>query len=241
MTYSFNILDWCALAPGLCSIEQWQDWSTHPETDWSGTLPKTQHIPMMTARRMSTASRLSVEVGLTLLNQQPDAAIFISRHGELERTCKIIEGLCQQQDISPTDFAMSVHNTASGLLTITGKQPLPITSIAAGIDGFQQGMLEAQAMLADGAEKVLLVDFDGAVPDAYQTRIVHRIPAYAIGLLIAEGGNLCCQQIDKNVSRLPLETTVPALPQSVTFMQHWLAKDPQFTLQGMRSDWQWHQ
>ncbi|AWH88892.1 beta-ketoacyl synthase chain length factor [Limnobaculum parvum] len=241
MTYSFNILDWCALAPGLCNIEQWQSWSIHPETDWSEALPKTQHIPMMTARRMSTASRLSVEVGLTLLNQQPDAAIFISRHGELERTCKIIEGLCQQQDISPTDFAMSVHNTASGLLTITGKQPLPITSIAADIDGFQQGMLEAQAMLADGAKKVLLVDFDGAVPDVYQTRIKHQVPAYAVGLLISSGETLRCQQRDKNVYPLSSKTENPVLPQSLTFMQHWLAKDPQFTLQGMRSDWQWHQ
>ncbi|SFD32168.1 beta-ketoacyl synthase chain length factor [Pragia fontium] len=241
MTYSFNILSWCALAPGLTTPEQWLAWSTGPNTDWSEPLPKAQRIPMMTARRMSIPSQLSVEVGLTLLEEQPDAAVFISRHGELERTYKIIADLCQHQDISPTDFAMSVHNTASGLLTISGKAPLPISSIAAGADGFQQGMLEVQGMLANGAQKVLLVDFDGAIPQAYHAQICHQIPAYAVGLLIAPGNQLQCHQLSKTPC-LPLSDTESSeLPQSIDFMRHWLAKAPQFTLKGTRSDWQWRQ
>lgn len=235
MIYSFNILGWHALAPGLSTTEQWIDWSAGKTANITGDLAKNQRIPMMTARRMSIPSRLAVEVGLTLLEQQPDAAIFISRHGELERTYKIIESLSQQQDISPTDFAMSVHNTAAGLLTISGKAPLPVTSLAAGIDGFQQGMLEVQAMLAGGAKKVLLVDFDGAVPEVYHSEMTQQIPPYAVGLLITPGTQLHCQSINQSL------VGQDGLPQSLLFIRYWLNKEPRFTLQGMRSDWQWSQ
>ncbi len=179
---------------------------------------------------------------MTLLEQRPDAAVFISRHGELERTYKIIESLCRQQDVSPTDFAMSVHNTAAGLLTIGGKAPLPMTSLAAGIDGFQQGMLEVQAIISAGAQKVLLVDFDGAVPEAYSTRITHTVPAYAVGLLITQGQALRCQAI-KKASSPKHETS--ELPQSLDFLRHYLTshaltKESSFIIKGAGSDWQWN-
>ena len=240
MTYSFSIMDWYALAPGLSGAQQWVKWSSEQSLDLSGELLKSQRIPMMTARRMSIPSRLAVDVGLTLLEQQPDAAVFISRHGELERTYKIIESLCRQQDISPTDFAMSVHNTAAGLLTISGKAPLPITSLAAGVDGFQQGLLEVQAMLGAGAQKVLLVDFDGAVPPAYHSQMEHQIPPYAVGLLITAGNELHCQSLTRPSGNMA-DSKQSALPQSLLFIRYWLNKQPRFTLQGMRSDWQWSQ
>lgn len=242
MTFSLNILDWCALAPGLSNREQWRQWSSLSFDDWSAPLPPTPHIPMMMARRMSAPSRLSVEVGMTLLEQQPDAAIFVSRHGELERTYKIIESLCRQQDVSPTDFAMSVHNTAAGLLTIGGKAPLPMTSLAAGMDGFQQGMLEAQAVLNAGAQKVLLVDFDGVIPEAYSARITHTVPAYAVGLLIAQGQTLRCQAVKK--APRP-ERGADERPQSLEFLRHYLTcrnltKESSFIIKGTGSDWQWN-
>lgn len=242
MTFFLGILDWCALAPGLGHREQWRQWSRQPLDDWSSPLPPTPHLSMMMARRMSVPSRLSVEVGMTLLEQQPDAAVFVSRHGELERTYKIIESLCRQQDVSPTDFAMSVHNTAAGLLTIGGKAPLPMTSLAAGIDGFQQGLLEAQAILSAGAQKVMLVDFDGAVPEAYCARITHTVPAYAVGLLITQGQELRCRAIEK-ASRP--EHEAGELPQSLVFLRHYLthqnlAKESSFIIEGAGSDWQWN-
>lgn len=222
---------------GLGEKEQWRHWSSGMPHDWLSPLPPTPRIPMMMSRRMSIPSRLSVEVGMTLLEQQPDAAVFISRHGELERTYKIIERLCQQQDVSPTDFSMSVHNAAAGLLTIGGKAPLPITSLAAGEDGFQQGMLEAQAILGAGAEKVLLVDFDGAVPSAYHANIVHTVPAYAVGLLISRGSALRCSTVEKAPYGAQAQQE---LPQSLDFLHHYLTKEPSFIIKGVVSDWQWN-
>lgn len=238
MNYSINIVNWFALAPGLNSHQQWLTWAAQDSDVCSGDIAKYQKIPMMAARRMSAPSRLAVESGLHLIEQtQPDAAIFISRHGELERTYKIVHNLAQQTDISPTDFAMSVHNTAAGLLTITAKQQLPITSLAAGIDGFQQGMLEAQAMLSGGAKHILLIDFDGLVPHAYHAGMDTPPDdlCYAAGFILNAGEQLNCLQIKKNKS-----TTMQRLPQSLVFLKNWLNGTNQFVVQGVRHNWQWN-
>lgn len=234
MEYSINIKQWAALSAGLDSEQAWQNWSQQPTHDWSLTIPKSQRIPMMAARRMSIPSRLAVDVGLQLLSAQPEAAIFISRHGELERTYKILASLNQQTDVSPTDFAMSVHNTAAGLLTITAKAPLPLTSLSAGIDGFQQGLIEAQAMFANGIERILLIDFDGAIPTIYQSQVSSIVPAYAVGMIITKGTQWQCSATPLQVSGYHDE-----LPQSLAFLHANLSQQTHFTIKGIHQDWQW--
>jgi hypothetical protein len=240
MTYSINIIHWFALAAGCSTRQQWLDWAAAETDDFYGDIAKYQKIPMMAARRMSVPSRLAVESALQLIEAQDsaiDAAIFISRHGELERTYKIVHSLAQQNDLSPTDFAMSVHNTAAGLFTITAQQPLPITSLAAGIDGFQQGMLEAQAMFANGAKRILLIDFDGLIPNAYHNAMENKPDdlCYAVGFIIDGEQRLICRQVEQDASLTPQR-----LPQSLIFLRNWLNGKNQFVVQGVRSNWQWN-
>lgn len=241
MEYSIRIQNWHAIAPGLNTKVQWAEWVDSHYNEWVGEIAKPQKIPMMIARRMSVPSRLAVETALILMDEKPDAAIFISRHGELERTYKIVESLAKNQDISPTDFAMSVHNTAAGLLTIVAKEALPITSISAGVDGFHQGMLEAQAMLTNGASCILLVDFDGLVPSAYQESFESKMPAYAVGMILSKGEQLRCKNIalDKEVDKLPQQAIESS--QSLQFLRGWLKGKSEFCIDGNRTCWQWSQ
>lgn len=91
-----NILSWWAMAPDRGTREAWRQWATdtHLAAEYRGALPACSHIPMMSLRRMSVGTRLAVESGLILLNDhQADMAIFTSRHGELERTHKILQHL----------------------------------------------------------------------------------------------------------------------------------------------------
>ncbi|WP_082039636.1 beta-ketoacyl synthase chain length factor [Yersinia aldovae] len=238
MAHSLNVLNWCALAPGMESQEHWHVWAREGElrTRWQGDLPKSAHIPMMSARRMSSGSRLAVDAGLSILQKATaDMAIFTSRHGELERTYKILQSLHYQQDISPTDFAMSVHNTASGWLTITANDTMPVTSVAAGIDSFQQGIVEAMGMLACGAERVLLVDFDGVMPDFYHSQTSPIGLPYALALLLSTGDDLRCEctpAVNVNNSELP---------QGLNFLRHWLSEKSSFIIQGLHNNWYWSQ
>lgn len=230
-----KILNWQALAAGYETADSWRQWASQPLAELTPqALPPCPHIPMMSSRRMSAGTRLAVECGLALLEQQPvDLAIFTSRHGELERTHKILQHLHQQQPLSPTDFAMSVHNTAAGWLTIIAKNTLPTTSLAAGEDSFQQGMIEAQGVLASGAAtRVLLVDFDGALPEVYQPFVALTARPYALALLLEAGESWQCAAAARRPAAEPL-------PQSLSFLRNWLSGQRDFIVPGPRHDWRW--
>jgi hypothetical protein len=130
---------------------------------------------------------------------------------------------------------MSVHNTAAGWLTIIAKNTLPTTSLAAGEDSFQQGMIEAQALLATGsAQRVLLIDFDGTVPDVYRPFAPENTFPYAVALLLENGGSLHCK-----VAESAQVEASRREPQSMAFLRGWLGADDAFTVPGQRHDWVW--
>jgi len=235
MNYSLAVLDWHALAPGLSTSEDWNQWALLSTNQaFKGEIAKSQRIPMMSARRMSPVSRIAVESSLALIEKyQIDRAVFTSRHGELERTYKILQTLAQQQQVSPTDFSMSVHNTAAGWLTIAAKNTLPVTSLAAGSDSFQQGLLEARAMLSvDGVNTVLLVDFDGCVPNIYAQNQNSQYAPYCVALVLTKGDTSTCHLIQ--------EAKSSPMPQSLQFLRHYLLKDNDFIIAADDYSWQWH-
>ena len=237
MTYSLSIKKWFALSAGLANKDEWLNWSTCCQHDWTLALPKLKKLPAMQARRMSAPSRLAVEVGLTLIeNEDIDFIIFVSQHGELERTYKILSALNSSCDISPTDFALSVHNTAAGLLTIISSRAIPVTSISASNDGFQQGLFEAQSLFHQGYKQILLIDFDGLVPDFYHSQIQPVVSAYAAGFIVTNNNDndMHCVSVEHGSTCYQAD-----YPQSLAFLHAYLGKKSQFTLQGSSRDWQW--
>lgn len=237
MKFALNITDWQARAPGLSETAQWQAWSRGGNAI-DPTLPqaKLTALPMMTARRLSSGSRLAVECGIGMMRQHAiDAVVFTSRHGELERNFRILQALATGQDLSPTDFAMSVHNAAVGNLTIALKQPVVSSSLSAGLDTFQQGLCEVLCFLHAGYQRVLMVDFDGALPDFYHPGLHPNMPtwAYAVALVFEAGDSLRCESAPADFAG------EPSLPQSMQFLQHYLRGDDAFTVAGERLRWRW--
>ena len=89
-------------------------------------------------------------------------------------------------------------------------------------------------MLQAGYQRVLMVDFDGALPEFYHPHLPPEIPtwAYAVALVIEAGGDLHCET-------RPHDGAEVALPQSLQFLQHYLQDSPDFTLAGERLAWRW--
>jgi hypothetical protein len=237
MKFTLSIIDWQARAPGLGDAATWQDWSRQSDAiDPAAPLAKLTDLPMMTARRLSSGSRLAVDIGLAMLRKHPiDAVVYSSRHGELERNYRILQALAAEEPVSPTDFAMSVHNAAVGNLTIAARQPIVSSSVSAGMDTFQQSLCEVLSLLHAGYSRVLLVDFDGVLPAFYHAGLPPQMPIwpYALALVMEAGDRLCCE------TRGGSEGEEPALPQSLQFLRHYLNDAPQFTLSGERLQWQW--
>ena len=239
MKLAFNIIDWIARAPGLGETEQWLSWVQSPYAiDPASPQAKLVELPMMTARRLSSGSKLAVECGLTLLRRHAiDAVLYTSRHGELERNYRILSALASDEAISPTDFAMSVHNAAVGNLTIAAKQPIVSSSLTAGRDTFLQGLCEVMCLLQAGHRRILMVDFDGALPDFYRDRLPAQMPAWAFAtaLVIEAGDQVQC------ITEPGGTKEEPALPQSLQFLQNYLGHTAHFVLEGERLRWRWSQ
>jgi hypothetical protein len=237
MKFACSIIDWNARAPGLGEAVQWLAWAkTSGAIDPSSPQAKLTELPMMTARRLSSGSKLAVECGLAMLRRHAiDAVVYTSRHGELERNHRILTALASDQAVSPTDFAMSVHNAAVGNLTIAAKQPIVSSSLSAGRDTFQQGLCEVMCLLQAGYQRVLLVDFDGALPAFYHPALPAQMPtwAYATALVIETGDALHCTTTPDGGSQ------EPPLAQSLQFLQHYLNAAPSFAIDGERLRWHW--
>lgn len=233
----FRIVSWAARAPGLADVKDWEAWAQHKKKiDEGAILPAVNNLPMMLSRRLKSGSRLAADVTMSLMRQfEIDAIVFASRHGELERNFAILTSLAHEQDISPTEFTMSVHNAAVGSVSIASKFKLLTTSIAAGLDTFQQALCEVNALLSTGIKRVLIVGFDNAVPTFYHSLLPANAALYpwAVACVLERGNELQCQV--KSSSVIPQET----LPQAMVFMQSYLNASTSFSIQGEAKSWQW--
>ena len=133
--------------------------------------PQSSRIPMMMARRLTVGERMALDCALQLLGDKTQAVVYASHHSELERNHRILTALAQQRDVSPTDFTLSVNNSAPCNLTIMTKRPLTVSAVSASHESFSAALTEAYLLLQDQYEEVLLVDCDGAVPEFYHPHL----------------------------------------------------------------------
>lgn len=237
MKFSLHIRDWLTASPDPGLLDELIHQTTVP------TLPvqtsakfRCRHLPMMMSRRLSTGSRMAVDTGLELMQRHAvDALVFSSRHGELEKNYRIQQALHAQEELSPAVFAMSVHNAAVGTLSIAAEADLPSTAIAAGIDSFQQALIESYLLLSDGHERVLMVDHDSLLPGFYLSHLPDDLPRYpyAVGLVLEAGDSLSCESMPQDVPQHS------HLPQSIFFLHCRARQLPGFTLDGEHCRWHW--
>lgn len=185
----FNIAQWRAWAPGLATTEDWQQWSRNPTVpDDQDDAPDVSFLPAMQRRRLSRLARMAFSVGWPLAEGHDRLPlVFVSRHGETPRTFDILSDLAADQPLSPTQFSLSVHNAVIGLWSILRGETSEMTALAAAGDGLEHGVLEAAALLADGATAVLLVVAEENPPRAYAPWIDDVPFPYALGLLLTPG------------------------------------------------------
>lgn len=229
MHLSLSIITGSILCKGVSNVQEQMLWARN-DLELSNNLAfgKLSYIPMMQARRMSKATSLACESFLSILNEQSvDSAVFLSEHGELERSHKILDALNHNQNISPTDFSMSVHNVAAGLSTILSQKNIEVSSISAGKDGIFQVLFEIMVLLESGAKSVLLVAFDGNIPEFYHDYGVQDEPVYAMTMLFEKGNDWQIQ--------LNSVTTIEngAMPLPLQLVHEYLSGKKNFVLRGV--------
>lgn len=236
MAYAnFNIIDWHAISAGIDTKAAWQQWQEANFTWPEGEKAPVDKIPAMARRRMSSLSKLAVQTALTLVQEQDiDYLIFASRHGELTRTCALLENIVKGEDASPMAFSQSVHNTAAGLFTITAKKAISVTSIAAGENTFHSALIEAAAYLSDNSnDKVLLVDFDEPLPSHYQEFEQQEYQGYAFGLILNAGSEYSLQWNNKPANKHN------EMPHGLQCISKLVGSHSQWMIESSLTQWTW--
>lgn len=189
----------------------------------------------MQRRRLSRLARMAFHVGWPLAEGQGSLPlVFVSRHGETPRTFELLSDLAAEQPLSPTQFSLSVHNAIIGLWSILRGETSEMTALAAAGDGLENGILEAQALLTEGAKAVLLIIAEEQPPAAYSSWIDDVPFAYAVGLLLTPGGDwsLQLQHDGQSASECPW-------PHALNLVRHLLDGQPHWQHLWKSRAWNW--
>jgi len=175
-------------APGF-RLEDWAAWlpGKHSLARKSGRDPGPA-LPSALRRRVTPIGRQALEAAWCLLAGTSGAVpkiVLSSRHGEYSRTLGLLTGLAASGEVSPAAFSLSVHHALAGLLSIAADNRAGHTAVAAGRESFGYGCLEAATSLAEGADRVLLLHFDEALPDSYEGVGGGAEDSLALALLLA--------------------------------------------------------
>lgn len=141
---------------------------TGARVDDAPSRPSPQLLAPNERRRAPDTVAVALDVALAacaMAGRDPATlpSVFASTHGDLTITDYICATLASAPaSVSPIRFHNSVHNAAAGYWTIGAGAMRASTAISAFDASFAQGLLDALAQLAAGAEAVLLVGFDGA-------------------------------------------------------------------------------
>ena len=146
--------------PGYASLEAWLAGGA---PDPSETEPA---CAIASSRAKRGTSRLTRMLGHVVDRACADAGadldtvstVYASAWGELETTIALLDPIYDGDvGLSPLRFKHSVHNAASGLVSIATGDRAFSTAIAGGLHTVEQGLIEAMARLAASPDEVVVL------------------------------------------------------------------------------------
>lgn len=160
-------------------------------------------IPMNMRRKLSPVGKIAMSTMLDCYGENSDdiKLVYASQYGELERVVKLIKQEHEENEISPTGFSFSVHNSTVGLFSLLKKIYSSYNSIAGGEESFSVGLLDAimnrektlfcYAESVDRYESIsILIDYDEGEKVLVRENSEH-LPANSFDEFIRGGRYVC--------------------------------------------------
>jgi len=236
----FVIKDWAACASGLNSREQWRAWAAQPTLPVGEASPAVAEMPAMQRRRLGPLGRLAVQAAWWC---QGDAVgmplVFASRYGDAARSLELFAELARGEPVSPATFSLSVHNAISGMYSIARGDRAAHQAVAAGAGSAAAALIEALALLADGAPEVMVVCYDAPLPGAYAQFHDEPAAAYAWAWRVARpAANAPYIELRAGAAAAS-EAPTAALPFGLDVLRFGLSDDAALTRQADGTRWTW--
>ncbi|MCU4676664.1 beta-ketoacyl synthase chain length factor [Catenovulum sp. 2E275] len=223
--------NWSAWADGLETQADWQQWQAgEKQLADELNLPALKSVPPMQRRRLSPFAKVTLHCALEAAGDDAShvPSVFASRHGDLHKTTALIEAVAKKEDLSPTQFGLSVHNALAGLFSIFTQNTAPISAVAAGESTFIAGLVDSLVkMQINQYAKILYVYSDLKVPTCYQNYVAENEKNIAIALLLEaspmEQAQFSLAQTKLSQSEHTLELNGP---QAFSFIQFLCSNQP---------------
>ncbi len=183
---TFSVNAWIAQSPTIQTPEDWQAWNEEQSLAVQKTSPSPKSIPAMLRRRLSPLGKLALSCFEQLPENQANSAVFCSEHGEVERTVSLLSGIARGDDMSPSNFSVSVHNAIAGIYSIAHKYHGAINAICAGPNSLFATLIEAYGLIQSGHEQVACLVYDEPLPDIYPRSHCLGREALAISFLLSK-------------------------------------------------------
>jgi hypothetical protein len=166
------------------------------------------------------------------------AAVFASRHGNINESIKLLDQLAERQPLSPTAFSHTVHNAQAGLFSIAAANRRASSSIAAQQDSFACGFLEALTLLErDPDRPVLLVTGDVPLAPTFAPLVEEPAGSYGLGLLLASNGE--GTRLAFNLQSGSDGPEAARWPDAIEFLRWYVSGEPSLVLGSARRPWKW--
>jgi len=194
--------------PGLPDAAAWLAGRRDP----AALLPAAALLAPAVRRRTSLLTRAAIEAfaqaaAAAAVDRAEIATIFVSAWGETSALQELLDQLHGEEgSLSPIRFSGSVHNAASGHVSIAAGNRNFTTSIAAGWDSVAMGLCEALGLLHAGQAEVIAVFADIDAPSPLADSSGHCAPL-AVALHLHDGTT--GQPVRARLSRL-LDTAAVA-------------------------------
>lgn len=186
----FAISDWQAVSPFHQTKEDWQKWIVRGQkvTDLLPIEIDLSFLPAIKRRRLSSVARLMFAAAWPLLAEDVNCpVVFVSHDGEINRSFQLWHSLLKSEELSPTSFALSVHNAVAGQWSLIRTDMSENVAICAQCNGLELGVMEALGLLCDGADQVLVAVVDDPISIEFEVDVERAPFALALALVITKG------------------------------------------------------
>jgi len=192
----------------------------------------------MLRRRAGFLGKMALQVAYECLGDLQDIpTVFCSRHGDVARALELLTNVVLLEPMSPTNFALAVHNANAGLFSIARQDRAVQCALAAGQSTIEHAVIEACSLLADGAKQVLLVVYETSLPAMYERYLDCAEQPHAWAWLM-EPASEQIMQLNWSVAE-PVGLDSSAMPASLAVWQFYLNQEPHYERVAERRRWCW--
>lgn len=140
-----------------------------------------QYVPALQLRRLTQGLALSLASALKALREEqivvPDAILCATRNGSIMLSRQLLDALVAEEELSPTRFMQSTHNTLAALVAQHTAAHGYNCTYSCGDDSELQTLKEARLLVGAGmAENALVLCFDEA-DEIWQQFFSDRLPS----------------------------------------------------------------